>query len=518
MSMENLGPYTNFHELNQDWFLQEFNKLLAQWKAMQKNFNSLQDAFNDLKSYVQDYFKNLDVQDEINNKLDEMYNNGLFEVLLNKFVSFTTPEIFGAKGDGTTDDTEAFKKCIDYCSVNNVILLIPSKTYMVTDLLLKHGLHIIGEKPLSSIIHIIGGEAHGDIEDNYLFNGCIDGITLIGDNSTPKQNGFHLSQINGYVHNCYAKLFKGSGFKIIPYTTNYQDIVNTGENHSLCNCNANNCGTGFELTAYDSFYNNLVAGRCDRGASISSCKIDGLHVWGYSGIGLDLYGSVFGNNIEVEASLTATPTGGIIFHNNNNTLNNLYIWNNNVKNSYMWCDNCNNLTITNLVVGNAGTLNDAYADPTSIQLIGGNVTNIVMTGVINDSFTKGNLNKLTVKGKSYFNILSNHLDVAFNDIDQLKNKCDAYKMDFTVTKGNVSGSATSAYTFFENETSFVYGAIVGSENKRSLFYGCVNKLDISINTNNPDIIFTMKEGKINIKVNKGGIYSVSARKLTPIFI
>lgn len=518
MSMENLGPYTNFHELNQDWFLQEFNKLLAQWKAMQKNFDSLQDAFNDLKSYVQDYFKNLDVQDEINNKLDEMYNNGLFEVLLNKFVSFTTPEIFGAKGDGTTDDTDAFKKCIDYCAVNNVILLIPSKTYMVTDLLLRHGLHIIGEKPLSSIIHIIGGEAHGDSEDNYLFNGCIDGITLIGDNSTPKQNGFHLSQINGYVHNCYAKRFKGSGFKIIPYTKNYQEIVNAGENHSLCNCNANNCGTGFELTAYDSFYNNLVAGRCDRGASISACKIDGLHVWGYSSIGLDLYGSVFGNNIEVEASLTATPTGGIILHNDNITLNNLYIWNNNVKNSYIWCDNCNNLTITNLLVGAAGTLNDAYADPTSIQLIGGTVTNIVMTGVINDSFTKGNLNKLTVKGKSYFNILSNNLDVSFNDIDQLRNKCDAYNMDFTVTTGNISGSATSKYTFFKNETAFVYGAIIGSENKRYFFYGCVNNLNLSINTNNSDIIFTMNEGKINITVNKGGIYSVSAKKLTPIFI
>ena len=76
MSMENLGPYTNFHELNQDWFLNEFNKLVEQWKAMQKNFDSLQDAFNDLKNYVQDYFKNLDVQDEIDNKLNEMANDG----------------------------------------------------------------------------------------------------------------------------------------------------------------------------------------------------------------------------------------------------------------------------------------------------------------------------------------------------------------------------------------------------------------------------------------------------------
>ena len=91
-------------------------------------------------------------------------------------------------------------------------------------------------------------------------------------------------------------------------------------------------------------------------------------------------------------------------------------------------------------------------------------------------------------------------------------------MDFTVTKGNISGSATSKYTFFENETAFIYGAIIGSENKRYFFYGCVNQLNIHINTNNSDIIFTMNEGKINITVNKGGIYSVSAKKLTPIFI
>lgn len=82
MSMENLGPYSNFHELNQDWLLNEFNKVLEQWKAMQKNFDSLQDAFNDLKSYVQDYFKNLDVQDEINNKLDQMNKDGTLNILL----------------------------------------------------------------------------------------------------------------------------------------------------------------------------------------------------------------------------------------------------------------------------------------------------------------------------------------------------------------------------------------------------------------------------------------------------
>ena len=98
MSIE-LGPYSNFHDLNLDWFLNEFNKVVEEWKTMQKNFNSLQDAFNDLKSYVQNYFKNLDVQEEINKKLDEMLKNGnLSELLLEYCIIPTiTPQYLGSR-------------------------------------------------------------------------------------------------------------------------------------------------------------------------------------------------------------------------------------------------------------------------------------------------------------------------------------------------------------------------------------------------------------------------------------
>lgn len=109
MSMENLGPYSNFHELNQDWFLQEFNKLVAQWKAMQKNFDSLQDAFNDLKNYVQDYFKNLDVQEEINNKLDSLVDDGYFDTFLNDYFKNLKKRVFILIGDSYGENPYEYK-------------------------------------------------------------------------------------------------------------------------------------------------------------------------------------------------------------------------------------------------------------------------------------------------------------------------------------------------------------------------------------------------------------------------
>mgnify|MGYP000196279935 CR=1 FL=1 len=109
MSMEHLGAYTNFHELNLDWFLQEFNKIIAQWKAMQKNFDSLQDAFNDLKNYVQYYFKNLDVQEEINNKIDSLVADGYFDTFLNDYFKNLKKRVFILIGDSYGENPYDYK-------------------------------------------------------------------------------------------------------------------------------------------------------------------------------------------------------------------------------------------------------------------------------------------------------------------------------------------------------------------------------------------------------------------------
>ena len=75
-------PYTNFHDLNLDWFLNTFKDLLSEWEEQKREFSSLQDAWNDIREYISTYFDNLDVQEEVNNKIDEMVASGELEQIL----------------------------------------------------------------------------------------------------------------------------------------------------------------------------------------------------------------------------------------------------------------------------------------------------------------------------------------------------------------------------------------------------------------------------------------------------
>lgn len=61
----------------------------VQVEELTKAFNDLKDDFNELEKFVLEWFDNLDVQEEINNKLDEMANNGELEAIFTNFKQFT---------------------------------------------------------------------------------------------------------------------------------------------------------------------------------------------------------------------------------------------------------------------------------------------------------------------------------------------------------------------------------------------------------------------------------------------
>ena len=62
-------PYTDYDQINLDWVIKTCKE------ALDKAVESLGIA-NDTKAYVDDYFDNLDVQQEINNKIDQMADDG----------------------------------------------------------------------------------------------------------------------------------------------------------------------------------------------------------------------------------------------------------------------------------------------------------------------------------------------------------------------------------------------------------------------------------------------------------
>lgn len=94
----------------------------------------LHDEFVKLKDFVDNYFKNLDVQQEINKKLDEMASDGTLTAILWGKIGIIIPFYFGAKGDGISDDTEAIQKCFDYCVNNpNHIIELGGLKYRITN-------------------------------------------------------------------------------------------------------------------------------------------------------------------------------------------------------------------------------------------------------------------------------------------------------------------------------------------------------------------------------------------------
>ena len=76
MAFQNF-PYSDFHEMNMDWIIQ----IVKEVKALSGDTAI---GLEELKKYVEEFFTDLNVQSEINNKLDEMNNDGTLANIINE--------------------------------------------------------------------------------------------------------------------------------------------------------------------------------------------------------------------------------------------------------------------------------------------------------------------------------------------------------------------------------------------------------------------------------------------------
>ncbi len=120
MAIFNEFPYTNFHEMNLDWILAKVKELAAEWFSYKENMElwktETETAFQELETYVMNYFANLDVDEEISDKLDQMLADGDLNSIiapavaewLAQYITPTTPVIdtsFTISGAGADSKT-----------------------------------------------------------------------------------------------------------------------------------------------------------------------------------------------------------------------------------------------------------------------------------------------------------------------------------------------------------------------------------------------------------------------------
>lgn len=305
----------------------------------------LQALYIQLNDYVSHYFDNLDVQEEINNKLDDMVEQGTLQEIIGAYLDANalwcfdsvndmkdatnlvngsyaktlgfyekndeggatykirtitnddvidnaliialndeenqliaelitnekiTPEMFGAKGDGVTDDTEAIQKALD----TKIPLYFSEKTYVITDTLtMPTSSSIIGvtneskytEKNYGTIIKITNDLTNG-IEFGILSQ--IKNITIDCNNNEvsyallPNQN--ITKEANALIEKVtICNNPAGNGFYIGKINS-----ANQGFNNIINKCVARDCLRGFFISNTDNTLSYCEADSCTIGCSI----------------------------------------------------------------------------------------------------------------------------------------------------------------------------------------------------------------------------------------------------------
>ena len=363
----------------------------------------LQGLYIQLKAFVDNYFDNLDVQEEINNKLDQMVEDGVLQEIITTYIqsnvtwtfdtvadmqsatnlvdgSFAqtlgfhtindgggavykitdtgtanerdviavgdlfavlhpidnvTPEMFGAYGDGTTDDSTAINACIAYAHTNKLPVKMLGKDYGISSPIVinggnsefSFGANVSGDSIGGTTIHVLDTitdtiqinaigtpiDVHNIILSNFSINGhnkATNGINI-------KHNMASSTFAGIYIHSC-----TGSG------------IVQTNANVFLNNFNkirCERCDVGINLRTNINTSNNFVSCymvNCRIGYSIKSIYSDLLNCCadGITGTVFDMYyysGNIINPGAESATAdtvfdfinSTATVTGANTFGN-----------------------------------------------------------------------------------------------------------------------------------------------------------------------------------------------------------
>lgn len=174
---------------------------------------------------------------------------------VNDTVKYTTPQAFGAIGDGVADDTIPLQNAMDYCQINNIKLIIPSGRYRITKPLLYrnqgfYNYEIEGHGGAAVIImdslEKTGITAPDAFGDDFNVNAAMVVLTDTNQSKYCRISGLRFESPvgaeyaiyagkteNSYIHDCFFTGFTFGWYDLGSWVTRVErciarDIVDTG--------------------------------------------------------------------------------------------------------------------------------------------------------------------------------------------------------------------------------------------------------------------------------------------------
>lgn len=265
-------------------------------KSLAKKIDKLNEGGLNLKDDV--------IAADVSNWLDEhpeatttVQNGAITETKINaEFLpyitnSYITPQMFGAKGDGISDDTDSIKATITYARDKKSVIVFPAGNYGISEPLdVNFDIKIIGENafiiPLKDMTHFMGINTTEKTNSGYIF-----GLGFSAGDTFSVTTGIKIS----YVAN-----FRLHGLKIfnttvgIDYIKGYELLV---DSCLIRTSIPSEDSIGMDIKTSDSHFSNII--------------IINYHVGIY-----DEYGGNFYDKIHAWIANTAIVKNSIFFYAN----------------------------------------------------------------------------------------------------------------------------------------------------------------------------------------------------------
>lgn len=201
------------------------NKVIDTTNAIGTQTEDLTNAFNELKSYVDNYFTNLDVQEEINNKLDQMAESGELAEIIGQYLNTIAVQGYNTLEDlknSTSIVNGSFAKTCGKDSFNDGL----SAFYKIRNITTSDNIDNDNIVKINNSETLIAEKIKTSLDKKYVFVGdsYLQGYTPEGE---VENWGKKLANMLGLENNQWKRVAKGGTAMNITNTNNFFNLIST---------------------------------------------------------------------------------------------------------------------------------------------------------------------------------------------------------------------------------------------------------------------------------------------------